>query len=799
MTPYTQQKNKHADTPEAGINIRQILQNARKYWYIFLILPVLTLGLAWLYAQYQSPVYEVKSTIMFKDKNNSQGVSATDLIAKELELGGDKKILVDESKIMTSHTVIEQVVRELKLDRQVMLKGRFKKEEIYGAACPIVIENFTLTDTVKGFEAPLSIVDDNTYYLTTPDGNKQAGIFGTTMNNAFGSFLIKKSANPKATTDKDLIIACNGVEKTARGIIKSIDIVLPKKESNMVEPTMLTTNPEKAKDILHTMITVYNRDNVSDKREVSQNTLAFVEKRLQALTSELSGVEQNVEAYKTREGMTAESQTDIAFFFSRLGDYDKELVKMEVQNSLLTSIEGVLTKQDANFDLLPTNLELKSSSLQNQIDDYNKMVLERNRLAKVAGDNNPTLKNLTGDINNMKRAIIGNIGRVKQENAAMLTSSEQKNRQYANKLSKTPRNERELTDIKRQQNIKEGLYLFLLQKQEETTISLAGAISDARVIDRPIISETPVGLKKSFLYILALGAGLFLSLAFVILSGLIVKTVQTEKEIEAKSTMPIVGKIPHSKNENNWAMQDQSNTVISEMFRSLRSNLQFYLPSTNGIAKKRGQMLLVTSATSGEGKDFITLNLGMSLAIANKKTVVVNFDLRKPNLSDNFQFLNKKMGITQYVATTDMYPHEVVQHSGVQKNLFYIHHGNIPLNPAELLMDNKITMLLNYLKDNFDYVLINTPPVGLVSDALVLKPFVDMTLFVVRSGYTKKAELSTVQEFSDGQKLPNPVIVFNDVKVSSKIKHYYFSEVSQAQDVVSSKKFGRGWLKENFS
>lgn len=801
MTTYTDnQKNNQEGKVVAGINIRQLMQRARRFWYVFAVLPLALLGLAWLYTQYQVPIFEVKSTLIFKDDNNKQGVSANDIIAKELELGGGKKILADESKIMTSYNVIEQVVQDLKLDRQVFRKGRFRYEEIYGAASPVLIDSFVLTDTIKGFKAPLSIESEKTYILTLPDQEQQAGTFGTVLTNKFGSFLIRKNPNSQSAADKEMLIACNGTEKTARSIIGSIDIVLPKKESNIVEPTMKTPQPDKAKDILQAMVNVYNLKNVGDKQELSENTLTFLGKRLEALNTELSGVEQNVEAYKTREGMTAEAQTDINYFFNKLGEYDSELVKLEVQNSLLASIESLLTKQDFNFDLLPTNLELKSTSLQSQIDNYNKTVLERNRLAKVAGDANPTLKNLTGEINTIKGAIIGSIRRVKQENAALLAQNQNKNRQFTNKLSKTPRNERELTDIKRQQNIKEGLYLFLLQKQEETTISLAGVISDARIVDRPIISEQPIGLKKSYLYILALAAGVFLSFVFVVLQGLFVNTVQSENDIVTQTTMPILGKIPHNKTANNWVMSGNSNTLISEMFRSLRINLQVALSCQSndfGVnTKPQGQVLLITSLTNGEGKDFISLNLGMSSAMANQKTVIVNLDLRKPNLADNFPYLNKNIGITSYILTPDLYPPEVIQQSGLHKSLFYIHSGNLCYNPAESLSDSKIKTLFTYLKDNFEYIIVNTPPVGLVSDALVIKSFVDMTLFVVRAGFTPKNELGTLNQYVNGLKLPNPVIIFNDLKIKSKKRHPYFSDTQKRQGVFSEKKTPQRWIKK---
>ncbi len=803
MTQYT--LNKQNKTENTGIQLSEILDSARQFWYLFIICPLLMLGLAWFYLKNQVPTYEVKSMILIKDEKNKQGVSAADLISKDLQPDGVKKILVDESTIMTSHTVIEQVVKDLKLDRSILRNGSFKKEEIYGSAAPIKIDSFTLTDTLKGFEGALNILDDTSFELTTTEGNKQIELFGRPFSNKYGWFLISKnlnSNNPNVVHGTELAIVCKGVEKAATEIIKTIDIVLPKKESNMIEPTIQTKIPEKAKDILQKMIEVYNSTNIADKSEVSQNTLAFIEKRLLALTNELSGVEHTVESYKVREGMTAESQTDITYFFNKLGEYDSEVVKLEVQNSLLSGIEEILSKSDANFDLLPTNLELKSTNLSSQIDNYNKLVLERNRLARVAGDNNPTLKNLSYEINSVKRAIIGNISRVKQENTALLTQNKAKNNQFSNKLNKTPRNDRELTDIKRQQNIKEGLYLFLLQKQEETTISIAGATADARVIDRPIINETPTGIKKPFLYLMATALGLFLSLVFVILRGLAINTVQNENDITSKTQIPILAKIPFSKSIDNWGVQGGNNTFVSEMFRSLRSNVvdsgewrvksgerrveSYEHPSTinSQQSTKKAQIILITSATSGEGKDFIALNLGMSLAIANKRTVIMNLDLRKQAQFEQFPFLNKKNGITNYVSDRNMQPSEVIQPSGRHNDLFYIHNGEIPHNPSELMMNYKVDALLNYLKDNFDYVLINTPPIGLVADALSLKAYVDLTLFIVRAGVTKKSELGIINAFADGRRLPNPVIIFNGVKGKNKSNHQYFRGVEKTQNTI---------------
>jgi tyrosine-protein kinase Etk/Wzc len=789
---------------EGGIDLRQIGKRIRKFWYLFILFPLLMSAMAWAYLQYQEPVYEVKSAILIKDEKNKQGISATDIITKELGLSASKKMLIDESKIMTSYTVIEKVVKDLKLDRSVAIRGAILNKEIYGDKCPLKIDSFVLRDTLTDFKASLDIIDANTFDITTADKMKQTCTFGTAFSNKYGDFLINRGYN---ASDKHFNIACMGTEKMASNIIKTISIDLPKKESNILEPTIKTTMPEKAKAILQRMVEVYNEYNLGDKKEVSENTVKFIKQRLDTLTTELAGVEQNVEAYKAREGITNDGISDINYFFNKLGETDSELVKLEVQNSILSSIETLLTKIDPDFDLIPTNLDLKSIPLQAQISDYNKQVLERNRLAKVAGDFNPNLKNLTLEINNNKRAIIENIRRVKNENASVLAQTKAKNDKFAGKLGEAPRNEREITDRKRQQNIKEGLYLFLLQKKEETAISMVGAIADARIIDRPIIGATPVGIKKSIIYLAAFSLGLFLSFLFVILQGLVVDTVQTESDIKAKTQLPILAKIPFNKTNSNWVVNADSQTMITEMFRSLRSNLQFFLPQNNpnqgfrdesGRENRRGQALLITSATSGEGKNFIALNLAMSLAIANKKTVILSLDLRSTKLSLNFPLLSTSAGITQYV-TTDLYPHEIVQPSGKHDNLYFVNSGMIPTNPAELMMDAKMGVLFAYLKEKFDYIVINTPPVGLVSDAVSLKPYTDLTLFVVRYGFTKKSELDIIQSFVEGQKLPNPVLVFNGLKGSEQIENTYYSKNDKNAPLSKTRLFSTDWFKNRFS
>ena len=799
MPEHIKRESKPKSSEEAGINIRQFLQRCKKYWYIFLILPILTSIGVWFYLRYQVPVYEVKSAILIKDEKNTEGISATDLISKELGLSDNKKMLVDESKIMTSYSVIERIVRDLKLNSTVFKKNTIKDEELYGIDCPILMDSVALNDTIRDFKASLTILDNQSFDLTLEDGTKQSLSFGRVFNNKYGTFLINKSKSGRYAGEKDFKIVCKGIEKTAREIIKTITIELPKKESNILEPTIKTTTPQKAKDILQKIVVVYNEFSLNDKTEVSKNTLDFIDKRLLSLTTDLSSVEKNVESYKTREGITADGTPNIAYLFNKLDEYDSELVKLEVQNSILSGIENILSKKDPYFELLPTNLDLKSNILQNQIGDYNKLVLERNRLAKVAGDYNPTLKTLGDDIISIKRAIIDNITRLKQENMTLLARTKAKNNQFTSTLGKAPRNERELSDIKRSQNIKENIYLFLLQKQEETAISMIGQVADARIIDRPIVGEEPIGKKKSIFYLAALIAGVVLGFLYVIIRGLFSNRIESESDITAKISMPILGKIPNVKTANNWVVESGDNSLITEMFRNLRSNIHYVLPLFN--ANTKGKAILFTSTRSGEGKNFIATNLGMSLALANKKTVIVSLDLRKPKLATLFPNLKDKIGISNYL-TSELYPQEIIQPSGKHNDLFVISSGNSTPNPSEMMMNPKLGQLFSYLKDNFDYIIVNTPPVGLVSDALSLKPYIDMSVFIIRLGHTKRTDIDTIQSFQEVPKLPNPTIIINGLKLSYDSEGgYYKNEGTPKKQEINGKigSFAGNWIREKFS
>lgn len=760
-----------SDEANNGIDTAKILRLVRQYWYLYALSTATMLLLGWAFLNYQTPVYEIKSSILIKDDKTKQGISTADLLSKEFSLNANRKILTDETQIMTSYSILEEVAKDLKLDRSVYLPRFLSKIETYGEDCPIVIDSFKLTDVTKDFKASLEQLDDKSFQLTLDDGTKQVCSYGNTFSNTYGHFLIQKGTSLKYAKAKVLSIVCRSLENATKQTMKSVEIVLPKKESYIFEAVIKSSTPQKAKDILHKMVMVYNEQSLTDNSELSQSTLKFIEKRLSSLSGEMTGVEHKVESYKTKEGMTPDGTSDIGFLFNKLGEYDSELVKLGVQNDILSSLESVLVKDEVAFELLPTNLELKSSGLQNQITDYNKLVLERNRLARAAGDNNPNLKIIVEDLKNIRRAIIENISRVKQDNKTLLTQMESKNTQYTDKLSSSPRKERELLEIKRNQNIKEGLYLFLLQKQEEMGMSIVGVSANARVVDKPLVGDPPATTNQPFIYLFCTFLGLTLTSLSIGLKAINENTVQSEADISVQTGMPILAKIPFNTTKEDWVITTKSRTAVSEMFRLLRANLQFYLPKNN--YENNGQVILVTSTISGEGKSFVTSNLAMSLAIADKKTVIIELDLRRPKMLDD-SMSNDIKDVTDYI-NYNIHPSEIIQASEKHENLFFISSRPTTDNPSELIMNPKMSELLMYLREQFDYIIIDTPPVGIVSDALFLTPYTDMTLYVVRFGYTEKAQLRIINEFYEAHKLSKPTILFNGLKWDDRMKSKYGS------------------------
>jgi capsular exopolysaccharide synthesis family protein len=512
---------------------------------------------------------------------------------------------------------------------------------------------------------------------------------------------------------------------------------------------------ERGITIVAKLIEVYEKEAVEDKNLIASNTLNFIDERLKYLTAELTDVEKNVELYKKENGLT-DVGSDAALFTSSASEYNKKLADLDIQIELLSSIETYLQKQGEQFEMIPSSLNIQDPTLLSLIAKFNELQLQRQRMLRGSQPDHPLVINMNEQLANLRVNIRENLRTIKNGLGITRQNLLANSARFESKKRMVPAMERELLEINRQQGVKAGLYLYLLQKREESALSLAATVSNTRIIDAPSAGY-PDGPNKMTFYMMAILFGIAVPFAVLYLRDMINDKVQHLREVEKSTATPILGELAHDKTGETLVVTHGSRSVITEMFRHIRTNLQF------ATAGKENKVILITSGMSGEGKTFFSINLGASLVSTGKRVVVLGMDLRKPRLIKALN-LSDTLGITNYLISDAVSVNDIVRPLGVMEDLFVIGSGPVPPNPAELMMSPKIGKLINILKESFDYVIIDTAPVGQVVDAFMLAPYIDSTIYLVRYNFTPKPLLETIQKIYKERKLSHPMIVLNDAK-----------------------------------
>ncbi|MFK7946521.1 MAG: GumC family protein [Saprospiraceae bacterium] len=757
---------------EDTIDIRKLLFTLRRGWYFFLIFPLIMGIAAYLYVKYTVPQYEVKGSILIKTE--SQG---TDMLSQQLSgVGmGPSPQIVDEAKIIQSRSIMEEVVEDLKLQSKVYKDGRIKDTDLYGKS-PIVIDTFAINDTFilrkpsKGsltFKA--KILNSNEYVLIKNDIEYQ-GVFDSLITNKYGSFLFRynPNVNPNANDLKhEYVIKLSTTFNTVLKYKKKLELAYDN-ESSLVVLSMKDVVPQRSEDIINKVINVYNFAAVEDKNAMGKNTLEFIDERLYIITDELQGVERGVQAVKEKEGITVNPGSDLTFLYGEIGKYGQKLTDLEVEKQILSDLNEYLRQANNKYELVPFNL-VKNEALAQMVVNLNEAIQKRKRLLQSATVDNPNVVALDEEIANYRFQLRENIKNLLSDMDKAIRKIKSRSSDFEARLSKTPRKERELLEVKRQQYIKENLYLFLLEKREETAISLAATTDNARIIDSPALSQTkPIYPQKIPILAGALFFGLALAIGTIVLREFLIDTIQSENDIKEMTQVPILGAIAESKKDSRIVVTKSSRSAIAEMFRLLRTNLQFTL------AGEPHKTMLVTSSMSGEGKSFICINLAMSFALSGKKVVIIGLDLRKPKMASYLNDNVPNKGISSYLINAATKDEIINQYEG-NDNFYFIASGPIPPNPSELILNGRIEVLIEELKTEYDVIIIDTPPVGLVTDSLLLKSMVNASIYVTRFGVTKKGQLNFIDQLYKENRFNNPTIVLNSVKRGNNYGYGYGS------------------------
>lgn len=727
--------------------LQDILSKYLPWWPLFVILTISAIGGAWIYLRYTTPIFESKASLLIKDQK--KGLDDSNLM-ESLNLFGSKKIIENEIEVIKSRSIAKEVVKKLYLYAPIMQEGRVRNHSAY-VVCPVWVEAKITDSIISTSHIPFSYNSEtNTVTL-----NKKEYSLLEWIETSYGT--LRFIPNPifrKGDLNKPFYFSLIGIRAATSQIIGKLQVSASGKQSTVINLKYRDDEPRRAENIINEIIAQYNRAAVNDKNQLASNTLAFIEERLKNVFSELDSVEHSLERFKTKNRLVDISEQG-RLFLANVGVNDQKVGELNMQLAVLKQVERYVTNKDRTSAIVPSTLGVTDLVLSGLLEQLYQLEMQKERMKQTTAEGNPILLGVDAQIDNIRPKILENIRNQVQSLEAGRNNVSVTNSQYASILQRLPSKERELLDISRQQSIKNSIYTFLLQKKEETALSYFSTVADSRIIDVAETGGSPVSPNRNIILLGALGIALALGIAFVEVKEMLNRSVMFRSEIEKFTRVPILGEIAHDQSDKTLVISEGKRSFIAEQFRQLRTSLGYL-----GINSRKKKIML-TSSISGEGKSFITANLGVSLALMGKKVIIIELDLRKPKLSDAFN-VSRTRGISNYFIG-DMETEEIIKSTEIA-NLFIIPSGPIPPNPSELIMNGRMQILLEYLEAHFDYVIIDTAPVNPVTDAFILSPMCDATLFVIRHGYTPKIYLQKLDEQNRIRELKNMAIVFNGVK-----------------------------------
>ena len=748
------------------VNLREQLDKYLVHWRWFLVSVVIGVVLAFIYLRYTMPSYEATTSILVKDEKKGGMLSELSAFA-DLGLGGSMKNNVDnEIEILKSRTLVENTIKRLNLNVAFFVEGNVVDRDVY-AEKPIIahFSNKTiLFDKTKAvlnckllnsnsFALENDIEENEKFILSTKNEFK----FGEKIPTKVGVLIVQKTAfYAKNHTGRfeSIRIVINPLDELTESFRKKLKVEPISKTSSVVNVSISDPVSKKAEDFLDNMIQIYNENAAEDKNYISENTSKFIASRLALIAQELDGVEQDVESFKKTNKLT-DIESEAKLFIEGSTEYDKKGVETEIQLNVVSSLLDFM-KKSTNSDLLPSNMIADNNDASGLISSYNQLVLDRNRILKSATEENPSVVKLDQQITSLKSNVAASLRRMQANLQIQNRDIKSQESLLNSKIGKIPVQERQFRVIARQQKVKEELYLYLLQKREETAISLSATEPNARVIDVAKAEKDPISPKKKIIYLAGMLLGLLVPFGVIYGNDLLDTKIKSKLDLEGKTQIPFIGDVPTS-DDIAELIKSESRTSSAEAIRIVRTNLEFMLTKVpEGIAKT----VFVTSTFPSEGKTFISVNLAATFALSGRRVLLVGSDIRNPKFGE---YINvPSVGLTNYLSSTDKDVRDyIIKHEGY-KNFFILPSGVIPPNPAELLMSNKVDQLFEELKKEYDYIIVDTAPVSLVTDTLLIAKNADTFVYVMRANVLEKRMLNIANTFYKEKKLPNMCIVLND-------------------------------------
>jgi capsular exopolysaccharide synthesis family protein len=753
--------NEKSEMGSINFDPERLLKLILTKWPIILLSLLLSYFLSSLFLRYVSPRYLALTSILIKDTRNSSGMSET-AVFDDLGILSSGRNLDNELLILKTSFLMEEVVRNLNLQFSYENQGRIMTKDLYKNS-PIQILSWQPNDSLsrRTIEFLLNIKPEGKLEILF-EGKSFRGQLGESLTLPFGHLTLGTSKNSsKFFLDdlKSLKIELKSIEIAASELSKRLTVNLDAKtKGTVLQLRFEDENQKRAVEILEEVIKVYNEGEVIDKNRIFENTVKFIDQRIVDLGTELENVEGDVAQFKSKSG--AISLLDEGnLLLTQSSVLSKEIAEIDAQIEILGSIRKQLLQKGYEFNFVPSGDNITSISFGSLLNSFNQLLLEREKLTEKYGPNLPEVVLVEKQLGNLRNNIIENINSSEKEFLLKRKSLLLQDEGFQNRLRGLPQTEKQLIEIQRQQQIKQQLFLYLLQKREEAALSLSVTVANNRVIEPPrLVGQVFPKIKQ--IRAIALSLGLLVPIFLIIIFQVLSNKVMVEDQISNITSVPIIGTIPFTNSAGvKPVVGEDKRSAGAEMFRLVRANLQFV------GGGKHNKVIAITSSVSGEGKSFITTNLGLTLALAGKKVVLIEADMRKPKLA---AYLNHEKGtskgLTDFLINKEITVDQITLLSPFNENLSYIPCGPLPPNPSELLLGDRMDILMMSLKEKFDFILLDTPPIGLVSDALLLNKYLDTTIYVVRQGITQKRQLKIVDDLSTNVKMPRIYIIFNGVK-----------------------------------
>lgn len=730
-----------------------------RQWKWFVLSVAVMMAGAYMYLRFSTPVYSVVSDIKLKENTSGGGAAVT---IEDIAMLGAVDNVSDEAEVIRSRTMVRSAINRLGLHTSYIVSGRVKDTELYKHSPVMVGMEQSRIDSLSGdINFEMQLREDDVLHVWGEIGGRQVDtLFATLpalMQTRHGNISFVRREGVKASHQEIAvsIASPNKIINSYRNNLTVAPMGGRKGNSTLLTMTFNTPYPNKGIDFLTTLVDVYNNEMIEDKNMEARNTQQFINDRIAIIDKELSSADMSVEEYKRTQGLT-DLQVDLQKNIQMGSQYEQRLVEVETQLNVVNSLnEYVNDEANANRPI-PSNIGINDPTLVATANEYNKLLLERERMAQSMTDENPVMRRLDEQIAGLRQGINLSIGSVEQGLNIQRRDARNQANMYGGRLGSMPTQEREFVDLTREQQIKQNLFLMLLQKREENALALAATSNTAKIINEAI-TGAKVFPKNKIIYLAALLMGLLIPAVVIYLMDLLHFRIKTRADVERVSKVGILGEIPSHKQDTNMLVAEGDTSQVNEAFRMLRTNLMLTLGAGNKVVS-------CTSTVPGEGKTFVAMNLAASLALLNKRVLLMGMDLRLPRLKEYMNIKDKKDGLTNYLSgfVTDW--HELVIDAGFDGNLNVIHSGHIPPNPAELLSRDKLDELMAELRKEYDYIIIDSAPVSLVTDTLIINRVADANIYVARAGHSNKSNLRYANGLQSQKRLKNMLLVVNDVK-----------------------------------